>query len=186
MAWSASRDDLAEVLQSQNPWWTLDRVPEEFAKPQSRSLVGGLRRALSQTDLRRFHIVLGPRRAGKSTVMYQLAQTMIEEGHSARQLIWLRLDHPLLLPIELGTIVKSALRRRGDHLTFFFDELAYARDWDRWLKTFYDDRWPIQVIASSSASAALRERRTESGHWSLAGMVLVALSLSRVSHSPRV
>jgi predicted AAA+ superfamily ATPase len=43
------------------------------------------------------------------------------------------------------------------------DELVYAQDWDLWLKTFYDERWPVRIVATSSATAALRERRGESG-----------------------
>ena len=43
------------------------------------------------------------------------------------------------------------------------DELVYAADWDLWLKTFYDEQWPVRIAATSSATAALRERRVESG-----------------------
>jgi predicted AAA+ superfamily ATPase len=45
----------------------------------------------------------------------------------------------------------------------FCDELAYADRWDLWLKTFYDEKWPVQIAGSSSSTAALRERRLESG-----------------------
>lgn len=34
---------------------------------------------------------------------------------------------------------------------------------DLWFKTFYDERWPVRIAATSSATAALRDRRTESG-----------------------
>ena len=51
-----------------------------------------------------------------------------------------------------------------DHPTYLMlDELVYAEDWDLWLKTFYDERWPVRIAATSSATAALRERRVESG-----------------------
>ena len=43
------------------------------------------------------------------------------------------------------------------------DELVYAREWDLWLKTFHDERWPVRIAATSSATAALRDRRLESG-----------------------
>ena len=43
------------------------------------------------------------------------------------------------------------------------DELTYAREWDLWLKTFYDERWPLRLAGTSSSTAALRERRIESG-----------------------
>lgn len=38
-----------------------------------------------------------------------------------------------------------------------------GRPRDLWLKTFDDERWPLRLIATSSATAALRDRRTESG-----------------------
>ena len=44
----------------------------------------------------------------------------------------------------------------------FLDELAYARDWDLWLKTFYDETWPVRLVGTSSSTAALRDR-SESG-----------------------
>ena len=48
------------------------------------------------------------------------------------------------------------------------DELVYTDSWDLWLKTFFDDAWPVRVAATSSATAALREPRLESGvgRWS--------------------
>ena len=48
------------------------------------------------------------------------------------------------------------------------DELVYTSQWDLWLKTFFDDHWPVRIAATSSATAALRERRLESGvgRWS--------------------
>lgn len=45
----------------------------------------------------------------------------------------------------------------------FLDELTYARDWDLWLKTFYDERWPVSIAGSSSSTAAIRKRKLESG-----------------------
>jgi predicted AAA+ superfamily ATPase len=48
------------------------------------------------------------------------------------------------------------------------DELVYTDSWDLWFKTFFDDAWPVRIGATSSATAALRERRLESGvgRWS--------------------
>lgn len=45
----------------------------------------------------------------------------------------------------------------------FLDELTYAETWDLWLKTFYDESWPIRIAATSSSTAALRDRMVESG-----------------------
>ena len=78
-----------------------------------------------------------------------------------------RLDHPELVGIKLGDIVKFAIKRSKANLKkpvfLFLDELVYAEKWDLWLKTFYDEAWPVQIIASSSSSAALHNKKRESG-----------------------
>lgn len=99
--------------------------------------------------------------------MYQTASRLIKEGVNPRRIWWLRLDHPLLMNLELGGLVKqivASTRPTMDEPTYLFlDELTYARDWDLWLKTFYDETWPVTIAGSSSSTAAMREIRRESG-----------------------
>ncbi len=99
--------------------------------------------------------------------MYQTVKHLIEEGIPAGDLFWLRLDHPLLLQFTLGDLV-NAVFRVGDYAPehpayVFLDELVYTENWDLWLKTFYDEHYPIRVVATSSATAAIKKRRTETG-----------------------
>lgn len=72
--------------------------------------------------------------------------------------------------MDLGELLSVVRRAAGDpvgdlfvFLFVFLDELVYAENWDTWLKTFYDEHAPVHIVASSSASAALSRRRTESG-----------------------
>jgi predicted AAA+ superfamily ATPase len=165
--WQPGPEDLLRVISEQNPWLVGGGVPETLAPRVERPLVQPLCRRLLDNRPRRFHVVLGPRPVGKTTVMYQLVRALLEEGVEPRRLTWLRLDHPLLMGLPLGDLVRVFLE--GTHATLdrpaflFLDEIVYARDWDLWLKTFYDERWPVCIVASSSATAVLRERRTESG-----------------------
>ncbi|MFW5839312.1 MAG: ATP-binding protein [Planctomycetota bacterium] len=71
------------------------------------------------------------------------------------------------MEVDLGSLVRSVIKMsQADEQqpTFLFlDELTYAKNWDKWLKTFYDENWPVQIAGSSSATALLRDKRTESG-----------------------
>lgn len=84
----------------------------------------------------------------------------------------MRMDHPLLMDQPLGDLVRVAMgagrATAHDPLFLMLDELVYTDGWDAWLKTFFDDAWPLRIAATSSATAALRERRLESGvgRWS--------------------
>ena len=52
---------------------------------------------------------------------------------------------------------------------YFFDEIQYAQDWDRWLKTIYDTQPDTRVAATGSASPSLMKgsRESSAGRWSV-------------------
>lgn len=163
--WQPKADDFQDVIRGQNPWWETGTVPDALARSVRRPLARHLWKRLYADDPHRFQVVLGPRRVGKTTSLYQTVEELLKAGVPKRRLWWLRLDHPLLMRVDLGEMVKAITNTRdGNEPTFLFcDELAYAKDWDLWLKTWYDERWPLRVAASSSSTAALRQRHLESG-----------------------
>lgn len=165
--WEPSAADIRRVIAEQNPWHQDGRVPPALAMEKERPLAQMLWRRLLTNEPRRFQIVLGPRRVGKTTVMYQTVRRLLSEGLAPSRLWWFRLDHPILLQIPLDALARLAIEGSGaspgEPVYLFFDELTYGRDWDLWLKTFYDDGWLVQVAGTSSSSAALRERHVESG-----------------------
>ena len=167
-----SSAEILRILGEQNPWQTADAVPAVLAPPVERPLARCLWRRLRRDDPRRFHLILGARRVGKTTVMYQTVSRLLRDGVDADRLWWLRLDHPVLLREDLGALVRFVLETASataeDPLYLMLDEIVYAPDWDLWLKTFYDEHWPVRVVATSSVTAALRHRRLESGvgRWS--------------------
>ncbi|MBA2770326.1 MAG: ATP-binding protein [Sporichthyaceae bacterium] len=164
--------EVDRVLGEQNPWHLDGEVPTVLAPPVERALARQLWPQVLADDPRRFHLVLGPRRVGKTTAMYQTVRHLTEARTSPERLWWLRMDHPVLLRESLGELVGHVIEvseaGSGREAVLLLDELVYADQWDLWLKTFYDDRWPVRVVATSSATAALRGRRVESGvgRWS--------------------
>lgn len=162
-----NREEVRSVLGEQNPWFTSGDIPSALAPTTERPLVTGLTAAMLRQRPHRSQLVLGPRRVGKTTAMYQTVRRLLQQGIRPRRLGWLRLDHPYLLPIDLGSLVQELMTVGEATPTepsyVFLDELVYAKRWDQWLKTFYDDRWPIKLVSTSSATAALHQRRIESG-----------------------
>ena len=165
--WVPQPSDFRRILVEQNPWHGDGTVPEALARSVERPLGRQLWRCLGKEAPRRFQLVLGPRRVGKTTAMYQTVRRLLKEGVPARKLWWQRLDHPLLMEVSLGSMVKSVIRwseaTPADPVYLFLDELAYAKDWDTWLKTFHDEAWPVRIVGTSSSTAVLRRRRLESG-----------------------
>jgi uncharacterized protein len=171
-SWRSSVQEVDRVLAEQNPWHSDGLVPGVLAPPVERTLTRRLWAQVLADDPRRFHLVLGPRRVGKTTAMYQSVRHLIGAGTPPERLWWLRMDHPVLLQESLGELVRHVIEVSGagpgNEVLLLLDEVVYAAQWDLWLKTFYDDRWPVRIIATASATAALRGGRVESGvgRWS--------------------
>lgn len=170
--WKPSGDDYVEALRHQNPWHTLGKVPESLAKPVRRSLAEELWKTIIHTP-HRYQVVLGPRRVGKTVAMHQTIARLLEHGVPAKNLWFMRMDHPLFQDYTLGGWVRLLLNTvdsvsATSPVYLFLDEVNYATQWDQWLKTFYDEQWPIRLVATSSSTAALRNRTVESGvgRWS--------------------
>ena len=165
--WSPGPSDWSQVFYEQNPWLRHASVPLSLAPKKQRPFAQFLWRRLFENQPNRFQLVLGPRRVGKTTVLYQTVRALLEQDVPAQQIWWLRMDHPLLIQADLGDLARAVLSSSsatGDRPVYLMlDELVYAKSWDLWLKTFYDERWPVRIAATSSATAALRERRHESG-----------------------
>ena len=171
-AWRPQPQDFQRVFDEQNPWQRTGQVAATLARPIERPLAKLLWQRLRTDEPHRFQLVLGPRRVGKTTALYQTVRHLIEVGIEPSRIWWMRLDHPLLLQEDLGALVRAvcnASNASADEPAFLMlDELIYADRWDLWLKTFFDDHWPVRIAATSSATAALRDRRLESGvgRWS--------------------
>ncbi len=165
--WEPKPEEYGQTLAEQNPWHLSGEVPETWAPEVERPIAKFLWRRLEINEPRRFQLVLGPRRVGKSTSLYQSVRRLMESRVSKTRIWWLRLDHPLLMQLDLGTLLRVIVSQSGatekNPAFVFLDELTYARDWDLWLKTFFDERWPVSLAGSSSSTAAIRKRKLESG-----------------------
>ena len=165
--WQPQPSDYHRVYNEQNPWHPSGAVPTALAPATERYLAQVLWKRLLQDAPRRHQVILGPRRVGKTTVLYQTVRHLIAHGVAPGRIWWLRMDHPLLLQASLGDLARSLLNGSGATverpLYLMLDEIVYAGDWNLWLKTFYDEGWPVRIAATSSSTTALRRQRHESG-----------------------
>ncbi|MGQ5712273.1 ATP-binding protein [Desulforudis sp. DRI-14] len=161
-----SRERLLKVLFSFNPWWTTGNVPRESTKPVKRFAYYEADKVLNHPTIRRSVILSGARRVGKTTILYQLIEDLLGRGIPGKQILYVSLDHPILKFCTLDEVVEIYETNVGggnEDLYFFFDEVHYAHEWDRWLKYFYDHRPTWKIVATGSASPVLAAQAAESG-----------------------
>ena len=73
-------EDVLRVLHGFNPWWTHRTVS---IPPFHRLAFDACSRYLFDDSIRRGILLAGPRRVGKTTVLYQLAEKLLARGDRA-------------------------------------------------------------------------------------------------------
>ena len=160
-----SKEALLRVLSSYNPWWKMDAVNPKLMKSYKRFAFYEAMKWLNQSTLRRTVLLTGTRRVGKTTIQYQMIDTLLKNGVLPQKIIFISMDHPMLKLSEMNEILDCYHENiYPDHdVYYFFDEIQYAQNWDKWLKTIYDMQPDTQIVATGSASPALIKGNQESG-----------------------
>ena len=166
-----SKEGILKVLTAYNPWWKTGGVSPRQAKTYKRFAFYEAMKRIEQTNLRRTVIITGTRRVGKTTIQYQMIQALLEKGVAPQKIVFISMDHPMLKLSGFNDVMECYHENvyAEQDVYYFFDEVQYAQDWDKWLKTIYDMQPDTQVVATGSASPALMKGSQESGagRWSV-------------------
>lgn len=159
-------EKILKVLYGYNNWWTTNAISSDLTRPVKRLAYYEAKKVFEHPHIRREVILSGPRRVGKTTIMYQMIEDYLVAGVPPRNILYVSFDHPMLKLCDIGRMLElfqNNLNPEDRELYLFFDEIQYAQDWDLWLKTLYDNNPSYHIMATGSASPKLAEKATESG-----------------------
>ncbi len=166
-----SKDGILKVLTAYNPWWKTGVVNPKMTKTYKRFAFHEAMKRLNETNIRRTVVLTGTRRVGKTTIQYQMIDALLKEGVSPQKIVFISMDHPMLKLSQFQEVLECYHENiyADQDVYYFFDEIQYASDWDRWLKIIYDNQPDTKVVATGSASPALMKGSRESGagRWSV-------------------
>jgi len=156
---------LSRRIIDDNTWWSDGEIPfyKEFSK---RRYYTGFYDLVQQKFPHRAVVLMGPRRIGKTVIMYQAIQDLINSGVDPKSIFYFSLDTPIYTNMPLEELISDGLTVNNlkiENCFFFFDEIQYLKDWEIHLKSLVDKNRKTKFIASGSAAAALRMKSIESG-----------------------
>ncbi len=171
------KEKLKKLLYFHNPWWIDHRVPDSLKLTYRRPV---LKKLLEYFKLDRAILIKGPRRTGKTTLLYQIIDELITKREiTAQNIIYLSCDDPELKlltnpssdsRINLSNIldVYEQLREKtiielkpNEKIYLFLDEIHFWEGWQFEIKKYFDKKYPLKFILSGS-SASLIKRGSES------------------------
>lgn len=166
-----SKENILKVLTAYNPWWKTNVISPAFSKTYKRFAFYEAMKILNNEQIRRTVVLTGTRRVGKTTIQYQMIEELLNSGVSPQRIVFISMDHPMLKLSAFDEILECYHENicADKDVYYFFDEIQYAAEWDKWLKTIYDMQPETKVVATGSASPALikGDRESGAGRWSV-------------------
>lgn len=160
-----TNEQIIKALHKYNPWWNNPYSIIAESKPQKRLAFYEAIRMLKHKTLRRFVVLSGARRVGKTTIMFQMIDALLNEGVNPRNILYVSFDNPVVRLADTETIlsVYDSLYPVSGTKYVFFDEIQYTENWELWMKVIYDSRKDICLAATGSSSPILEKGAADSG-----------------------
>ena len=174
-------------LRMDNPWWTSNATDDYYNSMQRRLYLDLFYPLVTDFSLRRGIILMGPRRVGKTVLIYHCIQRLINDGINPQKIIFISVETPIYNRLsldELFSLAKRAVGQGDEDKDFyvFFDEIQYLKDWEVHLKTLIDSYLYVKFVASGSAAAALKMKSNESGAGRFTDFMLPPLTFNEFIH----
>lgn len=176
---------IIERLRYENPWWVSRQIPETYSAMSKRLYFDLFYPAVVEREVRRAVVLMGPRRVGKTVLLFHSIQQLIEDAVNPQQIFFVGIDNPIYIQLSLEDILslcKKSLNLTNLHGCYvFFDEIQYLKDWERHLKVLVDSYPDTKFVVSGSA-AALKKHSTESGAGRFTDFMLPPLTFQEYIH----
>ena len=160
-----SEEQLTKMFMQYNPWWNEPSATIPEAQLHKRVAFHETAKTIEHESLRRFVLLSGMRRVGKTTILFQLIERLLAQGVAPKNILYVSFDNPIVKMVNMDAVLEAY-----DHLFpaegeryLLFDEIQYADSWELWMKVIYDMRKDIKMVATGSASPILERGSTDSG-----------------------
>lgn len=164
-------EQVIKVMRQYNPWWRGMSADIAESKPQKRLAFYEALKIIKHKTMRRFAVLSGARRVGKTTIMYQMIDNLLSDGVGPKNILYVSFDNPMLKLVSIETVLSiyETLYPIQGTRYIFLDEIQYTENSELWMKVIYDSRKDIRLIATGSTIPGLERDPADSGtgRWSI-------------------
>lgn len=144
---------LEDSLRKWNPWWADVKLINELIGTR-RSLTEKIIHTLTLSHIKD---IIGIRRSGKTTTMYQIVNILIKQNINPKNILFINFDDPDINTSSFEKLEKTIEQINPSISHVFFDEIQQKKDWERWIRTLYDTKKYKQIFISGSSASLLTQ-----------------------------
>lgn len=90
-----SEELILKRIRLENPLWESLEIPSFYKTLKPRLYFDLLYNQVTLTEVRRATVLMGPRRVGKTVMLYQVVQKLIENGVPESKICFISIDAPI-------------------------------------------------------------------------------------------
>ncbi len=154
-------------LEEFNHWWIRRKVDSDLALPLKRDIYQEIENRLKE----RFILaIVGLRRVGKTTIIYQIIENLINDEVSPENILFFSFDEVSIALDEFLESYREIQKKdfRDEKVYIFLDEIQKCANWENELKKYYDLYPKLKFIISGSESLFIKKKSKET----LAGRIV--------------
>lgn len=141
---------IKETLLRSNPWWSSNKIPD-YVPQIKRDAFCELKRELRKD---RISAAIGPRRSGKTTLMYQVINELLQNKMNPKNILYVSFDYTRTTIEDVIENYRELMNPRGK-IYCFFDEIHCIENWSMKLKNYYDFNKEFKFFITGSSSTLL-------------------------------
>jgi len=182
-----TEEQILNRIRFENPWWKDGQIDEFYESMNRRLYFSKFLPLVMDKRIKRAAVLMGPRRVGKTVMIYHTIQELIQRGIDPLKICYLSIETPVFNGIgieELFSYCRKAVGKKDDINDYyvFFDEVQYLKEWEVHLKSLVDSYHRTKFIVSGSAAAALKLKSNESGAGRFTDFTLPPLTFHEYIH----
>lgn len=156
--------DIKTNLLMTNPWLDNKKINNQFLLGRKRKEFNDI---IKRIDDKRILSIIGPRRVGKSILIYQTIDYLLKEKKvDNKRILLFSGDDPNLffsktdklsdvLDVYFNEILEENITNLKSKVYIFIDEVHFIENWQNYLKVYFDRKYNIKFIVTGSSSVHL-------------------------------
>lgn len=161
------QNELIAVLAKFNPWWRQELIPD--LPTWHRAAFHELFTWVSKPPAPRALLLSGARQIGKTTLLLQTINKLLDEETPPANILYATFDHPIIKLAGIEAVIDAWRAREPKQEGpeyLFLDEAQFIRDWGTWVKHQVDFNKKRRIAFTGSATPLVHDHQESGvGRW---------------------
>jgi uncharacterized protein len=162
-----TKDELVSIVAQFNPWWRGEKIPD--LPGWSRGAFSELMQWINTPPAQRAILLSGARQVGKTTLLLQAIQSLLDSGVPPGNILYATFDHPICKLAGLDAVLEAwrELEPKNNSPEYLFlDEAQFIKDVGTWIKHRVDFTKSQRIVFTGSATPLIHtDQESGVGRW---------------------